>query len=174
MKSVRWTWGICFKDVDLPTLVLGRWRVADEIKGGEEDPDSARIFNSKHGSFYRRPRLLCILNISSFYTTTINKINGKYIYMLSLYRVSELYHALIIGKIFFMIIKSIWSMYIFSEDCTFMMGHHKTIFLDWPPGSRWMNVTINMFHATACISTLCLKLWEVPRVYLFHLIKENE
>jgi hypothetical protein len=43
MKSVHWTRGICFKDADLPVLVLSRWRVADEIKGGEEDPDSTRI-----------------------------------------------------------------------------------------------------------------------------------
>ena len=43
MRSVRWTRGICFEDVDLPALVLGRWRFADEVKEGEEDPDSMRI-----------------------------------------------------------------------------------------------------------------------------------
>ena len=43
MKSVQWTRGICFEDVDLPALVLGRWRDADEVEEGEEDPDSTRI-----------------------------------------------------------------------------------------------------------------------------------
>jgi len=43
MESVRWTRGICFEDADLPALVLGRWRVADEVKEGEEDPDSTKI-----------------------------------------------------------------------------------------------------------------------------------
>jgi hypothetical protein len=39
----RWTRGICFEDADLSALVLGRWRVANEVEGGEEDPDSTRI-----------------------------------------------------------------------------------------------------------------------------------
>ena len=43
MKSVRWTKGICFEDADLSALVLDQWRVADEVKEGEEDPDSAKI-----------------------------------------------------------------------------------------------------------------------------------
>ena len=43
MESVRWTRGICFEDADLPDLVLGRWRVADEVREGEEDPDSTKI-----------------------------------------------------------------------------------------------------------------------------------
>ena len=43
MEPVRWTRGICFEDADLSALVLGRWRVADEVEGGEEDPDSTRI-----------------------------------------------------------------------------------------------------------------------------------
>ena len=28
---------------DPPVLVVGRWRVADEVKEGEEDPDSIKI-----------------------------------------------------------------------------------------------------------------------------------
>ena len=28
---------------DLSVLVFGRWRVADEVKEGEEDPDSTKI-----------------------------------------------------------------------------------------------------------------------------------
>ena len=32
-----------YEDVDLSVLVLGRWRVATEVKEEEEDPDSARI-----------------------------------------------------------------------------------------------------------------------------------
>ena len=43
MESIRWTKGICFKDADLPALVLGQWRVADEVKEGEDDPDSTKI-----------------------------------------------------------------------------------------------------------------------------------
>ena len=43
MESIRWTKGICFEDADLPALVLGRWRVADKVKEGEEDPDSTKI-----------------------------------------------------------------------------------------------------------------------------------
>ena len=43
MESVRWTRGICREDTDLFVLVLGRWRVADEVEEGEEDPDSTRI-----------------------------------------------------------------------------------------------------------------------------------
>ena len=39
----RWTRGICFEDADPLALVLGRWRVADEVKEGEEDPDSTKI-----------------------------------------------------------------------------------------------------------------------------------
>ena len=31
------------KDADLLALVLGRCRVADEVKEGEEDPDSTKI-----------------------------------------------------------------------------------------------------------------------------------
>ena len=31
------------EDADPLALVLGRWRVADEVKEGEEDPDSTRI-----------------------------------------------------------------------------------------------------------------------------------
>ena len=43
MVSVRWTRGICHEDADLSVLVFGRWIVADEVKDGGEDPDSARI-----------------------------------------------------------------------------------------------------------------------------------
>ena len=43
MESVRWARGICFEDADPLALVLGRWRVADEIKEGEEDPDTTKI-----------------------------------------------------------------------------------------------------------------------------------
>ena len=43
MESVRWTRGICCEDADLPALVLGQWRVADEVKEGEDDPDSTKI-----------------------------------------------------------------------------------------------------------------------------------
>ena len=43
MEPVRWIRRICFEDADLPSLVLGRWRVADEVKEGEEDPDSTKI-----------------------------------------------------------------------------------------------------------------------------------
>ena len=42
MESIRWTRGICFEDADLSAQVLGRWRVADEVNGGEEDPDSTK------------------------------------------------------------------------------------------------------------------------------------
>ena len=41
MEPVRW---IFCEDADLPALVLGRWRVADEIKEGEEDPDSTKTW----------------------------------------------------------------------------------------------------------------------------------
>ena len=34
---------ICFEDADPLSLVSGRWRVADEVKEGGEDPDSTRI-----------------------------------------------------------------------------------------------------------------------------------
>ena len=43
MEPVRWTRGTCREDADLFVLVLGRWRVADEVEEGEEDPDSTRI-----------------------------------------------------------------------------------------------------------------------------------
>ena len=43
MEFVRWARRICFEDADLSTLVLGRWRVADEVKGGKEDSDSTKI-----------------------------------------------------------------------------------------------------------------------------------
>ena len=43
MESIRWTRVICFEDANLLALVLGRWRVADEVKEGEEDPDSTKI-----------------------------------------------------------------------------------------------------------------------------------
>ena len=43
MESVRWDRGIYQEDVDPLALVLGRWRVADEVKEGEEDPDSIKI-----------------------------------------------------------------------------------------------------------------------------------
>ena len=43
MESVRWTREIYHEDVDLSVLVFGRWIVADEVKEGGEDPDSARI-----------------------------------------------------------------------------------------------------------------------------------
>ena len=43
MESVRWIKRICFEDANLPALVLGRWRIADEVKEGEEDPDSTKI-----------------------------------------------------------------------------------------------------------------------------------
>jgi len=43
MEPVRWTRGIYFEDADPLALVLGRWRVADEVKEGEEDPDSTKI-----------------------------------------------------------------------------------------------------------------------------------
>ena len=43
MEPVRWTRRICFEDADPLALVLGRWRVADEVKEGEEDPDSTKI-----------------------------------------------------------------------------------------------------------------------------------
>ena len=42
-ESVRWTRRIFYEDADLSVLALGRWRVADEVKEGEEDPDSTRI-----------------------------------------------------------------------------------------------------------------------------------
>ena len=43
MELVRWARGIFCEDVDPPALVLGRWKVADEVKKGEEDPDSTKI-----------------------------------------------------------------------------------------------------------------------------------
>ena len=43
MELVQWARRICFEDADLPILVVGRRRVADEVKEGEEDPDSAKI-----------------------------------------------------------------------------------------------------------------------------------
>ena len=43
MEFVRWTIRICFEDADPLALVSGRWRVADEVKEGEEDPDSTKI-----------------------------------------------------------------------------------------------------------------------------------
>ena len=43
MEPVRWTRRICFEDADPLDLVLGRWRVADEVKEGEVDPDSTGI-----------------------------------------------------------------------------------------------------------------------------------
>ena len=35
--------GICLEDADPLALVSDRWRVADEVKKGGEDPDSTRI-----------------------------------------------------------------------------------------------------------------------------------
>ncbi len=43
MESVRWVREIFCEDADPLALVLGRWRVADEVKEVEEDPDSTRI-----------------------------------------------------------------------------------------------------------------------------------
>ena len=43
MEPVRWTRGICIEDADSLALVLGRWRVVDEVKEREEDPDSMKI-----------------------------------------------------------------------------------------------------------------------------------
>ena len=43
MECVRWARRICFEDVDSLALVSGRWGVADEVKEGEEDPDSTKI-----------------------------------------------------------------------------------------------------------------------------------
>ena len=43
MESVRWARKICFEDAVPLDLVLGRWRVANEVKEGEEDPDSMKI-----------------------------------------------------------------------------------------------------------------------------------
>ena len=43
MERVRWARRICFEDVDPLALVSGRWGVADEVKEGEEDPDSTKI-----------------------------------------------------------------------------------------------------------------------------------
>ena len=42
-ESVRWAGKIFCEDADLSALALGRWKVADEIKEGREDPDSTRI-----------------------------------------------------------------------------------------------------------------------------------
>ena len=41
--GVRWARRICFEDADQLALVSGRWRAADEVKGGGEDPDSTKI-----------------------------------------------------------------------------------------------------------------------------------
>ena len=41
--TLRWARGILCEDADPTALVLGRGRVADEIKEGEEDPDSTKI-----------------------------------------------------------------------------------------------------------------------------------
>ena len=38
MDPVRWARGIFYEDADPSALVLGRWRVADEVKEEEEDP----------------------------------------------------------------------------------------------------------------------------------------
>ena len=43
MEFVRWARRICFEDADPLALVSGQWRVADEVKEGEEDPDSTKI-----------------------------------------------------------------------------------------------------------------------------------
>ena len=43
MESVRWARGIFCEDADPLALVLGRWRVADEVKEREEDLDSMKI-----------------------------------------------------------------------------------------------------------------------------------
>jgi hypothetical protein len=43
MECVRWTRKICFDDADPLALVSDRWRVADEVKEREEDPDSTKI-----------------------------------------------------------------------------------------------------------------------------------
>ena len=43
MESVRWSRGICIDEADPLALVVGRWRVADEVKEGEEDPGSTKI-----------------------------------------------------------------------------------------------------------------------------------
>jgi len=43
MELVRWARGIFYEDADPLALVLGRWRVADEVKEGEEDLDSTKI-----------------------------------------------------------------------------------------------------------------------------------
>ena len=43
MELVRWARGIFCEDADPLALVLGRWRVADEVKEGEEDLDSTKI-----------------------------------------------------------------------------------------------------------------------------------
>ena len=43
MEPVRWARGIFYEDADPPALVLGQWRVVDEVKEGEADPDYTRI-----------------------------------------------------------------------------------------------------------------------------------
>ena len=43
MESVRWTREIFYEGANSSVLVLGRWRVADEVKEGEDDLDSTRI-----------------------------------------------------------------------------------------------------------------------------------
>ena len=47
IEPVRWTRWICFEDADSLALVLGRWRVANEVKEEEEDPDSTKILTSR-------------------------------------------------------------------------------------------------------------------------------
>ena len=42
-ESVRWARRIFCEDTNLSALVLGRWRVADEVKEGEEDPDDSVV-----------------------------------------------------------------------------------------------------------------------------------
>ena len=39
----RWARKIFCEDAGPLALALGRWRVADEVKEGEEDPDSTKI-----------------------------------------------------------------------------------------------------------------------------------
>ena len=43
MECVRLARRICFEDADPLALVSGRFRVVDEVKEGEEDPDSTKI-----------------------------------------------------------------------------------------------------------------------------------
>ena len=46
MEFVRWARGICREDAYLFVLVSGRWRVVDEVKEGEEDPDYENLDDS--------------------------------------------------------------------------------------------------------------------------------